>query len=291
MNVKRHGLFKIISIVIVISLLVTTCLADSADSYNFPIATTPTEAIGSFPSAEIEPRAIDSLQVIKGTPLFHETGAGAHYYAFSTYSSAYQEAMTNISLPTAFNNAGNTRVGYISLGIYGSQHGIDLGIRNLGDGWLPYYYDVNNAFVDYEDYTAPSTAKSAIITVNPVSTTSVRMYVKFEDANGNTVGNVFDKTISVEPGNLVSSGGNIVCRFYRFASLVPIGSDNQMDSSYMLNGQFRSCQLYRRSTSSYVSWGIASSTMACAWEVSPERINLSYSGTVDTFSIDHWSTR
>lgn len=26
------------------------------------------------------------------------------------------------------------------------------------------------------------------------------------------------------------------------------------------------------------------------WKVSPERISLSYSGTTDTFSIDHWST-
>lgn len=285
----KRKIMNIFSILIIVSMLVTTCSATNLTPYQGQTVYTPTEAIGSFPSPEIETRSIDGLQVIKGTPLFHETGAGAHYYAFSTYSSAYQEAMTNISLPTAFNNANNTRVGYISLGIYGSQHGIDLGIRNLGDGWRPYYYDVNNVFKDYEEYTAPSTAKSAIITVNPVSTTSVRMYVKFEDANGNTVGNVFDKTIPVSSGNLVTSGGNIICRFYRFASLVPIGTDNQMDSSYMLNGQFRSCQLYRRSTSSYVSWGITSSTMACAWEVSPERINLSYSGTVDIFSIDHWA--
>ncbi len=233
--------------------------------------------------------AIDELVIIKGSAMFHETGKGAHYYAFSSYSTTYQEAFANIKLPTSFNNANNTRNGYISLGIFGIAHGIDLGLKNDGNGWYPFSYDVGYDFVEYNYCRAPSNATNAIITVNPVNSTTVRMYVQFLNSNGNNVGTMFEQNISVSSGNLQNNSGYISCRFYRFASLVPKGSDNQQDCSNMLGGRFTNLGLYNRNTSSYDTWGISTNRVTNAWKVSPERMSLSYTSHNDTFGIDHWA--
>lgn len=284
---------KYLAFILAVLAIAPTCLAATPNTKGLESARraplTPTGIIGRFPTATA--RYIDELVVVKGSALFQESAVGAHYYAFSDYSSSYYEAFANIKLPTSYNNANNTRNGYISLGIYGSAHGIDLGLKNDGSGWYPYSYDVGQTFTDYTAYRAPSTATNAIITVNPVDTTTVRMYVQFLDSNGNNVGTAFNQNIAVASGNLQYSGGYIACRFYRFASLVPIppNPDNQKDSSYILGGQFTNCLLYQRSTSSYVSWGIDTARVTNAWKVSPERISLSYSTYNDTFAIDHWA--
>lgn len=249
----------------------------------------PLTPTGTISNEGINTAVIDGLVVLKGSCMFHETGVGAYYYAFSGYNNTYQEAFANIKLPTSFNNASNTRNGYIALGIYGSKHGIDLGLKNDGNGWYPCSYDVGNTFRDFASYRAPSTATNAIITVNPVSTTSVHMYVQFKNANGANVGTTFNQTIPVASNNLVSSGGKIQCRFYRFASLVPKGTDNQKDSSYMLGGKFSIVKLYNRGTSAYDTWGISTARVQNAWLNSPERISVSYTASSDTFKIDHWN--
>jgi hypothetical protein len=229
-----------------------------------------------------------------------EMNNGAHYYAGAEYSSKYQEAFANIKLPTSYNNASNNRNGCIAFGIYGSVKGIDMGLKNEGSGWFPVVYDphmntVNsaiNAEHRFTTYTAPSTATNAIITVNPVSVTSVRMYVQFKDANGNNVGTTFDQTIDVAPGNLTAdNAGNILCRFYRFASLIPVSgyTDNLQDSSYMLGGEFTNAHLYNRQTQSYETWGIYTNRVVSAWIVYPTRCWLSCTTTGEAFTIDHWS--
>lgn len=238
------------------------------------------------PTLQTVPRIYNEyLHEIKPPKLFAEYDKGAHYYAFSVESTNYTEAFSNIKLPTGFNN-GN-RNGYISLGIWGS-HGIDLGLCNEGNGWFPYIYDVNHSFSRYNDYyTAPSSAKNAIITVKPVSTTSVNMYVQFLNSSGTNVGNTFDRTITVSTNNLVYSGGKIKCRFYRFASLVPLDgyTDNRSDGTSMTGGKFTNCQLYNGSN--YVSWGINTARMANVWRIYPGKISLSYTTYNDTFSINH----
>ena len=104
----------------------------------------PTGIIGDFgeptDSADnsIAPLAVDDLIEIKGSAIFQEHDVGAHYYAFSIDSASYTSAFANIQLPTGFNNNGNARNGFICLGIYGSNHGIDLGLINKGSGWIPY---------------------------------------------------------------------------------------------------------------------------------------------------------
>lgn len=195
--------------------------------------------------------------------------------------------MPTRKLPTSLNLG--ERTAFISLGIHGNQRGVDLGLANTGSGWMPYYYDgYSGVFMTYPAYTAPSTVTNAIMTATAIDETTVRLYIKFMNASGTMVGSSFWQEISVASGNFSLSGGKVYCQFYRFASLVPnVGTtNNQMDSTYMLNGQLTNCQLYNGS--GYVSWGIENATVKSAWEVSPERIALSDSGTTDTFSIDHW---
>lgn len=245
---------------------------------------TTTGIIGCF-SAASRFRSIDDVYVLKNSALFTETGVGAHYYAFSGYSNTYSEAFTNVQLPTDFNNNSGTRNGYISLGITGSVHGIDMGLCNTGSGWFPFIYDVGNTFTTFASYVSTSSATNAIITVKPINTTTVNMYIRFVDSSGNTTGLVFDRDITVTSGNLVTSSNKIMCRYYRFASLVPVGTDNQSDGTYMTGGQFKNCQLYNGST--YVSWGIGTARISNAWEVSSSKISVSYTEYNDTFSIQH----
>lgn len=287
-----------ITLVLVFMFLLTANIAAAIDNpatdpeaVFVPGIRTTTIPSGVFP---ITPFAIDGLVVIKGTAQFHETNHGAHYYAFSPKGATYNEAMANIKLPTSL-NIGN-RAAFISLGIHGDKRGVDLGLVNRGNGWLPCMYDGygygdNNyePYVEYPGYVAPSTATNAVIAVTALNTTTVRFSVQFKDSNGNNVGISFWKELPIKAGNFSLSGGKVKCQFYRFASLVqPDGvADNQMDSTYMLGGKFTNCQIYNGS--SYNSWGINNSTIVNAWKVSPERISLTYSGTTDTFSIDHWA--
>lgn len=226
-----------------------------------------------------------------GTYYFIEK-CGGYYYAFSPTGSSYQSAFVNVKLPTGLNRAG-VRNAYISLGIQGTKHGIDLGICNQGSGWMPYSNDVgegtpaNPSFKTYPECTALVGATSAIMTAKPISTTQVYLYVQFQDASGNNVGPAFERNISVASGNLTMSGSKVSCRFFRFASLVQPNSvyDDQGDGSYMTGGMFRNCQLYNGSK--YVSWGIGSGTVKDCFAVSPSHITLSYSGQNDTFNIRH----
>lgn len=247
---------------------------------NLPKTTT-----GMIQEGGISLAAVDNVSVIKGSALFAQSGAGAHYYAFSGYNNSYSEAFSNIKLPTGFYNKNGARNGYVSLGIQGSVHGIDLGLANTGSGWFPYCYDVNNSFTTFTQYKAPSNATTAKIVVKPVSTTKVHMYIQFLNSAGANVGTAFDRDITVTSGNLKTSNSKIMCRYYRFASLVPTGTDNQSDGTYMTGGQFTNCLLYDRSK--YVSWGIGTARMTNVWKVSPSKITLTYTEYNDTFNIRH----
>lgn len=258
---------------------------EALKEYDGETMTPPPATTGEIGRPVIGPSAVNDVVVLKGRAFFSEKNVGGHYYAFSGYNNAYGEAFANIKLPTGFNNKNGIRNGYVSLGLYGSKHGVDLGLQNTGSGWRPYAYDVGGKFTTFDAYKAPSGATNAIIVVKPVSTTKVHMYIQFKNASGGNVGNTFDRDISVASGNFVSSSGKIMCRYYRFASLVPTGTDNQSDGTYMTGGQFTNCQLHDRS--GYVSWGINTARVTDAWKVSSSKVTLSYTTYNDTFSIRH----
>ena len=275
---------KIAILFISIILMSENCLAISS---GLPSGLPPNAYVGLPNLGENTIKSLGdySYNQIKGTYHWIEQ-CGGYYYAYSAMSNTYQSAYANILLPTSLNRANGKRNAYISLGITGSNHAIDLGICNRNGNWVPYYYEQGGEFVaESTTYAAPSTAKSAQITVKPIDTTTVQLYIQWQDANGNNVGTMYYKHITVFDGNLQMVNGKIKCKFFRFASLVPIGSDNQGDGSYMTGGMFRYCQLY--TGSNYVSWGIGASTVEHCFLVSPSHISLAYSGQNDTFNIYH----
>lgn len=232
------------------------------------------------------PFSLNDYQVTqyKGSYNFVEK-SGGYYYMYSPVTSKYRSAYAYIVLPTGFNRA-NHRNAFISLGMKG-KHGIDLGITNQGKGWCPYMSDFNASphhTEIYDDYVAPSTAKGAIITIKPVNSTTVHLYIQFKDANDENVGKVFDKDIKVTSGNISVSNEKLSNgQFYRFVSFITAGKDNQADGSYLTGGMFKNCQLYNGT--SYVSWGKEDSTVKDCFSVSKSHVTLSWSGQNDTFNI------
>ncbi len=263
-----------------------TIVTDTSDPANVNIALPPhpENVLDMVSTAAVQS---SDCTVIKGSAV-PQYNHGAHYYAFAPYNNSYQEAFANIKLPTSLNTK-SIRTAYISLGIHGSVHGIDLGLKNDGSGWYPVSYDVNGAFTEYTGYRAPSTATNAIMVVKPLDATHVGMYLQFVNSSGASVGTTFDKSIQVNSGNLTYSGSYIQCKFYRFASLVPNSgtTDNRADGTYMRGGQFTNLGLYLRSSSSYQTWGINTARVANAWKVYPSKLSLSYTANNDTFSINH----
>lgn len=281
---------KFTSIFSALLLLCTFCFPyASAASDTLPAGLPPNAYCDT--TAEDSPTTLSlgdySYTQIKGTYHWVQK-CGGYYYVYAPMTTAYQSTYANILLPTGLDRADGTRNAYISMGIQGSSsHYIDLGICYRGNYWVPYYYEKGSSFVEEPStYAAPPEAVSAQITVKPVSTTVVQLYVQWKDTSGNNVGTTYNKQISLAAGTLPTANGKIKCQFYRFASLVPKGSDDQGDGSYMTGGVFRYCQLYNGS--SYVSWGIgASATVYSCFLVSPSHITLTYSGQNDTFNIRH----
>lgn len=260
----------------------------------------------------------DQISFLKGSArLVEEHNAGAHYYAFSPVlsTSQYSEVLANIVLPRSSStedkrdgdiavkpiNVGQLnytkRHAFISLGIYGSTGGVDLGLMNKGSGWYPTYYDVpTGGGQEFDEYTAPSNATNAVIVVKPLASNLVGLYVQFLNASGTPV-KTFDKQISV--------GSRTWNKYYRLASLVP-GTvppkeiqesktnvpfyDNQADSTFMINAQFTNLQIYNKNTKSYEPWGIYSpnNKIENAFMMSNPKCQVTYSGNSETARIDHW---
>lgn len=228
--------------------------------------------------------------IIKGRNLFNEATHGAYYYAFSgagTYSSTkYTEAFANIVLPTQIKNQGigSKRNGFVSLGVGGATgagDGVDCGIKNDGTGWYPCYLDVSHKYDEFPAFKAPSSATNAKIVVTPVNPTTINVLVQFLNSSGANVGTTFYQPIVVT--------SHTWSRFYRFASLVPEGTDNQQDSTYMKGGKFINLGLFNKVTGKYDPWGIGTSLISDAWTWSNPRAQVTYTNNGDTFDIDHWA--
>lgn len=236
---------------------------------------------------------LGQASILKGAKLFTEAVHGAYYYAFSPKgaTNTHSEAYANVVLPTASQmkcqGTGCKRNAYICLGVSaasGAGDGVDLGISYTGNGWHPYYYDVAGdigARYNNATYTAPDTATNAIIIAKPISATKVGLYVRFVNSRGATVGNIFDQTLTVS--------SHTWSRFFRFASLVPTGTDNQSDSTYMLGGKFTGLGLYNKTTKVYDTFGIYTNRIQDAWIWSHPKCQVTATSNSDTFTIDHWA--
>lgn len=224
---------------------------------------------------------------------------GAYFYAYGPMGTTYVGSFVNAKLPTSINTLNGTRAAFISLGVCGSQQGVDIGLRNIGTGWMPYSYDVyagnygsyteqTQSFKLFDTYVIPSTATNVIMMVTPLNTTTMRVYMQGYNSAGNMVGQEFYRDISVKSGNFVTSGSKVKCQHYRFVSMVPnIGYTTTLtDGTYMKNGALTNCQLYD-SNETYVSWGWNTARVVSHPVAHAEKMNLSHTEYHDYFSIEY----
>ena len=234
----------------------------------------------------------DCFQLTSASPFFTEHNNGGHYFVFSPVLNSYTSVYTMVTLPTTFNNASHSRNAYISLGIYGSTanaHGIDMGISNEGDGWAPYYRDVGvGSFRFAPSNIAPSTAVYAEITCRAVSASCVRIYVGYLDSSGNDVGTALGYDVPIATGNIQIVNGTPKCRFYRFGSFVPLGTDNRHDGSFVIGCKLKYCKLFNISNSNNTVWDLANTSVTeRAWVMYPANVALYHSNGDELFSIFH----
>lgn len=216
-------------------------------------------------------RGISSLSpctVIKNQAFHPEADHGAHYYAYSKELDillTYPKAAANIVLPNAVQvtgTAGEVRIAYISLGIYGGYHendsdylvGVDLGI-GCQDGvtWHPVWYDSQNKNgAHYFQYHSTPDTTNALITIVILTDRKIDFYINFVDANGNLTGDPLHEIVSVVKPRTWT-------RYYRFASLVPKTVENRQDGTRILGGCFTQSKLHSQHGSE--PWGIDSHLM------------------------------
>ena len=227
---------------------------------------------------------IDDVKYIKNDKALYdpEKNAGAHYYAYSPYSTGYSKITSYIQLPSSLNN-GN-RNAYIAFGVYGLNGGIDIGIRNTGTLWHPFYYDVqkkNFKSFNSDNDLAPSETKIIGIEVEVTSDKNILFSLSYRTSDLNILKSFNTK---IEAKHIFEEGV-VKNRFYRFASLVPIGEDDQEDGTYMLDGKFTGLAIVKNNN--VQSWGISGDDIEYAWIVSSSKIEFSYQDGNDNFSINH----
>lgn len=228
---------------------------------------------------------IDDVEVLKNRVWEgYETKVGAHYYAYSPYLVGYSIVTSFITLPSHLNTRSGSRNAYISFGVLGLYGSIDLGIMNSGNGWCPYHYDIKKQeFKAYKDYFAPYGTKIVGLELEVNSQRIVKFALTYREANLKVL-SYFQKRMDLSH-ILVYEDGKVKNRFYRFASLVPTGEDDQNDGTYMVGGQFTGLTIVKNDNG--YPWGIAEDNIDVAWKVSTKRMHISYDDKTDVFDIAH----
>ena len=233
---------------------------------------------------------VDIPEVIKKEVWeWYETKVGAHYYAYSPYTSGYSKVKSFIKLPDELNTNHGSRNAYISFGVSGEYYSIDTGIRNNETyGWCPYYYDVNHS--DFRVFDAKCAPLNTSIVEIETEVTLERMVIfsiKYKDSNLNELDS-FEHQINASNILLLDTNNKPINRFYRFASLVNVikNKDDQNDNTYMYGGEFTNLTIFRDDDVNY-PWGISSDYIEASWKVSYKRIQVNYTDNSDSFAIYH----
>ena len=214
----------------------------------------------------------------------YETNIGAHYYAYSPYSTEYSTVTTFVKLPKKLNVNGGQRKAFISLGVLGLRGSIGLGIVNFGNGWCPYYSDPKKKI--YKEFTnkyAPYGTDIVGIQIEVTQKKIIIFSLTFRRSNLKVLDNYVTNIDATHL--LVYENSKVKFRFFRFVKLAPNnGVDNQNDGTYMLGGQFTGLTIVKNQNGR--DWGIGLNEIEVAWRVS-SKIKVSYDGTTDIFDIKH----
>ena len=229
---------------------------------------------------------IDDVAIIKGEfPKWAESGAGAHYYAHTSYTTGYSKVAGFVILPDKLETHDYKRNAYISFGVRTYWNSIDTGIRSNGKGWCPYYYNEGNGNYSYFENNCSSKDTSIVgIELEVTLERMILFTVTFRDLNKNILG-TFNWQINAS--EIMYYEENIpIFGFYRFASLVNNSTyDDQNDNTYMLGGKLTELTIVKNGVTN--KWGMLSDDIAQAWKISSRRINISYTDNSDIFDIYH----
>ena len=225
-----------------------------------------------------------------------EKGQGAYYIAYSPYRTGYTKITSYVKLPTFINTNDGKRTAFISFGIQGKYGYIDMGIKNTGKYWAPYYND-NGEFKNFEYFNSKEPlVKIMGLEIDIISKNKIKFYVSLRDENAKQITNItnmFSTEIYASHIFEYDKEDKPFFRFYRFASLVNNKEngvpDNQRDNTSMINGIFTGlCIVLNYNVLKTKTWGIGGNHIEASWKVSPKNVEFSYGNNYDSFSIKHY---
>ena len=213
-----------------------------------------------------------------------ETKVGAHYKAFSQVIIGDSKTKTLVKLPDSINTNCGDRNGYISCGVCGENDSINVGLLGDGIGWTPFYYFHKTQFMYcFKEYKTNEDIKFINIEIEVTAKGELLAYFGFRNSTLFLLNSLnFKMNIS---HILNFENGEAKYKFFRFASLVPRGEDDQNDGTFIENGKFIGLTIIRNNKTE--SWGIAGNNIEDSWKISFKRIQVEYDSYEEKFSIIH----
>lgn len=221
---------------------------------------------------------------LKGLVGFTEDNSGAFYYVRGITSKEYTKAGMLVDLSnTQLNTANSKRVAYISFTVAG----VDMGLRNDGNGWSTYYVDFKNPrrakWSGNELLNNVSKVEMYVRALKENGKDKIRGYFVFFDKTGNKI-----KSVTVEA---IENSGVIftdTVRITRFISFIPnfLETDTP-DGTYLRNVKIINTKLINPINGKSVSWAINSSFVPQAWVVQPWNIKITKTSTGENCTISH----
>lgn len=214
-----------------------------------------------------------------------ETKVGAHYYAYTPYSTEYSKVSGLIKLPESINTNYGQRNAYISFGVLGINKGINIGLINSGKGgWRPLqYFHKTQKMVCYNEYH--SNEKTDYIEII-IEVTQDRQLLATFNLKNSTFLTIKSLNFRIDVSKFLEyENGKVKLRFYRFASLVPLEEDNQNDGTFVKKGKFIGLNIVKNNKTE--SWGISEDNIEGSWIISSKRIRVDYKKSEESFSIIH----
>ena len=161
---------------------------------------------------------------------------------------------------------------------------MNIGIISGGDDWTPFHYSINTQeMFCFKEYKSNSETKFIEIEIEITQERQLIASFIYRDSNLlqlNTLQFEIDVSEILEYEN-----GKVKLRFFRFASLVPLGKDNQNDGTFMIKGKFTKLSIVKNNKTE--SWGIPGNNIESSWLVSSNRIKVDIEDSEEEFSIVH----
>lgn len=214
----------------------------------------------------------------------YETNIGAHYYAYSPYSTHYNKVRGLIQLPDSINTNFGRRNAYISFGILGINGGVNIGLINAGTGWRPFYYLIKTQkMLCYNEYC--SNEETKFIEIEIEVTQERKLLASFTFRNS-TLFPLKNLHFEIDASDILEyENDKVKARFFRFASLVPLEEDDQNDGTFVNNGKITQLSIVKNNETEF--WGISGNNIEVSWLISPKRIKIDFTESEEKFSIIH----